>query len=137
FGYVVDRYFTSEEDIEASPTQTVGAGSPKPGDFKYKDLNNDGAVHERDVAPILHTNVPEYTYGAAFSVNYKALDFSFLLQGISKVSNFYSGAGVFPRGTYLERHLNSCTPERQANGDPISYPRLTTGTSPSHTANSF
>lgn len=136
FGYLVDRYFESEQDIANSPQQNVGT-SPKPGDFKYKDLNGDGVINEQDQAPIGYSNVPEYTFGAAINATYKNFDLSVLFQGVTNVTNYYNSYGTFPEGNYLKRHLESWTPERFESGAPIRYPRLTTQSSPSQIPNSF
>lgn len=138
FGYQVDGYFDNEDEIKSSPKQVVGGHEPRPGDFRYKDLNGDGVVNERDQAPIGYSNVPQYTFGAAFNITYKNFDVSFLFQGITGVSNFYQGRGIFENfGNYVPRHLESWTPERVANGEDINYPRLTTQQSPNTIANSF
>jgi TonB-linked SusC/RagA family outer membrane protein len=137
FGYYVDRYFTSTADIAASPVQNVGAHASRPGDFKYKDLNGDGVIDERDQGPIGYSTVPEYQLGAAISVTYKNIDFSALVQGVTNVSNFYSGAGTFEGTNYYSQHLESWTQQRYDAGLPISYPRLTTQVSPNNIPNSF
>jgi TonB-linked SusC/RagA family outer membrane protein len=140
FGYVVDSYFKDEDDVKNSPVQTVGGHESRPGDFKYRDLNGDGLVNERDIAPIGYSAVPEYQYGAAFSINYKDLDISALFQGVSNVSNYYSQQGVFATNgvnNYVARHLDSWTDEKAAQGDAINYPRLTTQANPNENPNSF
>ncbi|WP_374745112.1 SusC/RagA family TonB-linked outer membrane protein [Parapedobacter sp. 2B3] len=139
FGYLVDRYFTDEEDIANSPKQNISGHEPRPGDFKYVDVNNDNVVDEKDVSPIGYSSVPEYQFGVALNVVYKAVDVSVLLQGVSNVSQYYGGWGVFSTGhnNFRERHLESWTEERVANGDPIRYPRLTTQTNPNEIQNSF
>lgn len=138
FGYQVDGYFNNEDEIKSAPKQVVGGHEPRPGDFRYKDLNGDGVINERDRAPIGYSNVPQYTFGAAFNITYKNFDVSFLFQGITGVSNFYQGRGIFENfGNYVPRHLESWTPERVANGEDINYPRLTTQQSPNTIANSF
>lgn len=141
FGYVVDRYFRDEEDVRNSPIQEVGGHESRPGDFKYKDLNNDGVINERDMAPIGYSGIPEYTFGAAFSINYKGFDLSGLFQGVTNVNRHFGGRGNYATNgdvkNYVDRHLQSWTPERAANGDPINYPRLTTQVSPNENSNSF
>ena len=62
---------------------------------------------------------------------------SVLLQGVTNVTAYYGGAGTFAANYYVERHLDSWTPERAAAGDPINYPRLTTEGSPDEIGNSF
>lgn len=137
FGYLVDKYFESQADIDASPVQNVGGRESRPGDFKYKDLNDDGFVNEEDIAPIGYSQVPEYTFGAAFNLTYKNLDFSVLFQGVTNVTNFYQSRGTFAALNYFGRHLSSWTQERFDNGEPINYPRLTRQPSPNEIRNSF
>ena len=43
--YIWDGIFQSEEDIANSPDHP---NNPKPGDIKFKDLNNDGVIDEKD-----------------------------------------------------------------------------------------
>ncbi|MDP2338119.1 MAG: TonB-dependent receptor, partial [Bacteroidota bacterium] len=64
-------------------------------------------------------------------------DFSVLFQGVKNVNNFYSSRNTFAQRNYVSRHLESWTAERAANGDPISYPRLTTQQSPNEINNTF
>jgi len=137
FGYIVDRYFTSADDIANSPSQHVGGHDPRPGDFKYKDLNGDGVVDAEDIAPIGYAPVPEYTFGAAFNVTYKNFDLSVLFQGVTNVTAYYGGAGTFAATYYVKRHLESWTQERADAGLPVNYPRLTTEGSPNEIGNSF
>ncbi len=134
WGLKTDGYWKSQEEIDASGL-TYSGSTPRPGDFKYKDLNNDGVIDNKDNAPIRYSNVPQYTYGAAFSFTYKNIDLSFLFQGVSHVSKAYGGQGVYEYagsdGSYFSNNLNAWTPERAASGAPISYPALSTATSAS------
>ena len=134
WGLKTDGYWKSQEEIDASGLTYSGA-TPRAGDFKYKDLNNDGVINDKDNAPIRYSNVPQYTYGAAFSFTYKNVDLSFLFQGVSNVSKGYVGQGVYEYagsdGSYFSNNLNAWTPERAASGAKISYPALSTATSAS------
>lgn len=137
FGYIVEGYFSSQEEIDNSPVQHVGGHESRPGDFKYRDLNGDNLINERDIAPIGYSTVPEYQFGAAFNIVYKNIDFSILFQGVSNVSNYYSDQGVFAKQNYIARHKESWTEERAASGAPIRYPRLSTQADPNERPNSF
>lgn len=132
FGYIVDGYWSSKDEIQNSGLTFVGP-QPRPGDFKYRDLNHDGIIDQRDMAPIGYPNVPENTFGAAFSISYKGFDFSVLFQGQSKESLFLRGWGVFENNNnitvYRKRMLEAWTPERAKAGLPIKFPALTTTTS--------
>lgn len=137
FGYLVDDYFESEEEVNLSPIQNVGGHPSRPGDFRYKDLNADGVIDLRDRAPILYSSIPEYTFGAALHLSYKLLDLSVLFQGVTNVSNYYMYRGTNSVSNYVQRHLESWTEERFAAGLPISYPRLTTQANPNEIENDF
>jgi TonB-linked SusC/RagA family outer membrane protein len=137
FGYHVDRFFTSEEDIQNSPFQDMGAHESRPGDFKYKDLNGDNIINGLDQGPIGYANIPEYQFGTALSVTFKKFDISALVQGVTNISNLYAGQGTFEGTNYYSQHLESWTPERAAAGLPIRHPRLTTQLSPNHNYNTF
>lgn len=134
WGLITDGYWNSKEEIAASRLTYSGA-TPRPGDFKYKDLNNDGVIDNKDYAPIRYSNVPQYTFGAAFSFTYKNVDLSFLFQGVKNVSKGYSAQGVYEfggsEGSYYSNDLNAWTPERAASGAKITYPALSTAASAS------
>lgn len=140
FGYIVEGYFNSQAEIASSPVQNVGGSPTQPGDFKYKDANNDGVINDRDKVPLGISNVPEYTFGAALNLMYKGFDMSLLFQGATNVSNYYQGKGTFAGSglNYMERHAQSWTADRYASGGEILYPRLSSkSTSPSELENSF
>ena len=48
YGLVVEGVYQSYADILASPVTTINGGGAKPGDLKYKDLNGDGIVNDKD-----------------------------------------------------------------------------------------
>ncbi|NJX14447.1 SusC/RagA family TonB-linked outer membrane protein [Tamlana crocina] len=139
FGYVVEKYFETQEEIDNSPEQIVGGHESRPGDFKYKDLNGDGVVDQRDIAPIGASTVPETSFGLGLSTTYKNFDLSVLVQGVANVDKFYRGRGTYASGqnNFFSQHLSSWTPERAANGEHIGFPRLSTEPSPSEKENSF
>jgi TonB-linked SusC/RagA family outer membrane protein len=138
WGYLVDRYFIDDDDIANSPEQRIPGHEPRPGDFKYVDVNKDGVVDERDISPIGYSTIPEYQFGVAINVICQNLDISILFQGVTNVHNYYGGYGVFANlNNFRERHKESWTAERAANGETISYPRLTTQANPNEIQNSF
>ncbi len=74
YGLVVEGLYQSYADILASPVNTINGGGAKPGDFKYKDLDGNGVIDEKD-----RTNIgdptPDFTYGISGTLKYKAFDF--------------------------------------------------------------
>jgi hypothetical protein len=144
WGYLIDwdqdgGYWT--EETLADPNKvTYDFGTPGPGDFVYKDLNNDGVVNDRDQAPIGVGNIPRYSYGASFSAQWKGFDAYIFFQGLAKFNSTFAQQGTWEytiRGTYFPYHKTAWTQERWENGDKITYPALHTGATTNHMANSF
>ncbi len=144
FGYIVNYdngngYYNSAEEI-ANDGLAYQIGTPRVGDLRYKDLNDDGIINEKDKAPIGTGSVPRYTYSVTGQVRYKAFDFSFMLQGVSKYSSVYSGAGVYEYdydGVFGSLHSNAWTAERYASGEKITYPALATQKNSNHESSDF
>ena len=99
WGYIAERLFVDQEDIDNSPEQFNGfstTNSYLPGDIKYKDVNNDGVINESDEVPIGRPNVPEIVYGFGFSVKYKDFDFSAFMQGVARTSFLINPNDISP-----------------------------------------
>ncbi|MDR1096627.1 MAG: TonB-dependent receptor [Tannerella sp.] len=144
WGYVIDRsqdggYWTPE--ALADPNRmTYDFGAPRPGDFVYADLNDDGVISDKDQAPIGYGNIPRMSWGASLNVEYKGFDAYVFFQGLSKYNRAYSNQGTYEitsRGTYFDYHRKAWTEERWRNGEEITYPALSTGAKVNHVANSF
>ena len=84
FGYVFDGYFTEEEaanyenlkgNIEGGIPDQGSGYVPLAGDVKYKDLNKDGKIDEKDVRDIGYPKYPLYTAGMNLGVSWKGFDF--------------------------------------------------------------
>ena len=107
----------------------------------YQDLNNDGIIDERDLAPADNTQaLPTFAYGSSVQIEYKNFDFYLQLQGVSGTAAFYGGCGIYEnayQGVYTDLHRTAWTPERYANNESIGYPALTTGSSSSLAPNNF
>lgn len=84
WGYVAERLFVDEAEVANSPRQQFGEYMA--GDIKYKDINKDGLVDERDQVPIGYPTTPEIIYGFGFSVGYKGWDLSCFFQGSARSS---------------------------------------------------
>ncbi len=91
-GYIAERLFIDQDDVNNSPTQELGS-IPQPGDIKYKDINGDGRVNSDDQVHIGYPTVPEINYGFGLSGGYKKFDISFFFQGQDRVSFFIDPNG--------------------------------------------
>lgn len=78
--------FQNYDEIANSPIQdgTLGNSREMPGDFKYRDVNNDGVIDGDDQIPIAHNGTPKMFYGLTLGARWKGFDFSMLWQGAAK-----------------------------------------------------
>lgn len=73
FGYEVLGVYQNQAEIDADPI--AKANNLVPGDFKYKDQNNDKIINDEDRV-ILGSYFPNFTYGFNAGVNYKNFELS-------------------------------------------------------------
>lgn len=74
--------FQSQAEIDNSPVQRF-SGIVRPGDIKYKDINNDKVIDNFDRVMTDYNDTPDAYYGFRLGGMYKGIDFSVLLQGVS------------------------------------------------------
>jgi TonB-dependent starch-binding outer membrane protein SusC len=127
YGLRSNGLFQSEDEIANSATP-VFATSVKPGDIKYIDRNGDGKIDYEGDRFVLGNAFPRYTFGFTYGLKWKGLDFSMLIQGVGKRSQWIRGeiTEAFHNsneGPVFPRHIDRWTP---VNTD-ASYPRLTVG----------
>lgn len=82
FGFETDGLFGSVAEIQKSADQGIPVGPTGTwlGDVKFKDLNGDNVIDDKDMTFIGDPN-PKFTYGFSNSFRYKGLDLSIFLQG--------------------------------------------------------
>ncbi|HLP05371.1 MAG TPA: TonB-dependent receptor [Paludibacter sp.] len=153
FGYQVLGFFditdfNDDGTLKSGiPLQMVGE-APKPGDFRYKDVNNDGFVDDRDKVAIGYSDVPIGTFGISYGFDWKGFDFSMLWQGAYDVSlkigsemmyEFCEGGKVqdFHKGRWAY-YTDPFTGQQVDTRATATYPRLhSQSSSPNWTTNSF
>jgi len=78
YGYVQDGVFQNQAEIDAYyPTSWIS----NPGDLKYKDLNGDGKITDKD-RDYIGSSIPTFTYGLNLNLGYKNVDFSVEFNGV-------------------------------------------------------
>lgn len=83
YGYVEDGFYDNEAEVRADPYYTNATASKVKsmiGQIKYKNLDDDPVIDDRDKTIIGDTN-PDYQYGLTSTMTYKNWTFSFFLQG--------------------------------------------------------
>lgn len=137
FGYEVAGYFNTEQEIIDWYDQSALGPESKLGDLKYKDKNGDGIISEKDMVPIGHPEVLEWTFGAGINVQYKQFDFSMMWQGAANRSYYMRGQSIFEDHNYNNWHKEAWSQERYDAGEKITYPRLDPGGKINHLPSSF
>ena len=122
FGWVALGLFKDQAEIDASPEQTFG--TVKPGDIKYKDLNNDGVIDNDDQQIIGNWNA-RIQYGFNLHLQYKSFEFFALGTGQTGQNRYFNNDyyWVYADRKYSEVVWDRWTPATAATA---TYPRLTT-----------
>ena len=127
---IAEGLFRDEEEIASSPSQDIYATTYpiRPGDVKYRDLNDDKIIDDNDMCWTGNPTVPEIIYGFGFSLKYKGFDCSAFFQGQGKVSilmyNYHPFATASTPGSGLMQWIAD---EHWSEDDPnpkALYPRL-------------
>jgi TonB-linked SusC/RagA family outer membrane protein len=113
YGFVADGLFQNQEEVESHAQQTGAA----PGRIRWKDLNSDGVIDEKDQDYIAIFDNPDFTYGLNFNVGYRAFDLGVFFQGVygGQIRNGYKiftdFTSVNVGSNYGSRVLEAWTPQ--------------------------
>jgi TonB-linked SusC/RagA family outer membrane protein len=77
YGYVTDGIIQNADELASSG---MDMALTQPGDRRYKDLNDDGKIDDKD-RTLIGNGLPKYVYGFSFKSDYKGFDVSVLLNG--------------------------------------------------------
>ncbi len=94
YGLIAEGIFTSQAEIDNSPTQTFS--TVRPGDIKYRDINGDNVIDANDVTRIGKNSVcPEIFYTFNLGAEYKGIGLVAHFQG---TGNY--GCNLWSQGYY-------------------------------------
>jgi TonB-linked SusC/RagA family outer membrane protein len=129
-GLIADGFYNTIEEINdpARPKSAWEGGGLMPGDVKYVDITGDGLIDDNDRVNIGNPNIPEIIFGGSLGFNWKKFELSAFFQGAANVSTYLVAEAAWPFvgrfKTGFETAKERWTPERYANGETISAPRL-------------
>jgi TonB-linked SusC/RagA family outer membrane protein len=90
YGHRVDRVYSRQEEIDADNAMaaektgipgTLYQDAAKPGDLRFRDLDNDGRITDKD-REMIGNPAPDFIYGLSGSLSYKGFDFCFTFFGV-------------------------------------------------------
>lgn len=111
YGYQVDRIFQVEDFVwqnnsdpsipyqarqyELRQGYAAQSEAPRPGDLKFKDLNNDGIINDDD-RTIIGKQLPDLMYSFGARAGWNGLDFGIFFQGVAGCDVYTGGYLVSP-----------------------------------------
>ena len=125
-GYIAEGIFTSQEEVDKAPKQTLGSYGV--GSVRYKDLNGDNQIDANDITTIGNPEIPEIVYGFGGTLKYKKWDLNLFFQGSAKVSLMMQNMHPFADNSHkgyniaqyiVDNHFSMDNPDAHAK-----YPRL-------------
>lgn len=136
FGYEVVGVFQSQEEIDAytSSGGEIIQAEAAPGDFKYRDVNDDGIIDGNDRVVLGNPN-PRVLYGLTSNFRFGVFDFTLDIQGVSGVELYNANLGArfgtenFSRDFYENRW--------HGPGTSNEYPSANIGGGRNYLSNSF
>ena len=93
-GYTAIGLFQSQEEIDNSPVQELGAYTV--GDIKYKDTNKDGYINAYDREWIGRPREPQLMFGFGFTFAWKGFDLSLNFTGATLCDILIDSNSMWP-----------------------------------------
>jgi TonB-linked SusC/RagA family outer membrane protein len=139
FGYISEGFFQSQTEINDYLTKvrpTFG-GDIKPGDIRYRDVNNDGLIDNRDQVYLGRNGggASPFTYGVNLTLKWKNLTLFALGNGQHGAIGYKNSSYFWNRGT---SKFSNVVWDRWtvATQNTATYPRLTSTTGDNNYQNS-
>lgn len=137
FGLICEGFVTSADLADPNFPVSTYSSNVQVGDLKYKDMNNDGFIDDRDETFIGYSDIPENTYALSLGATYKGWGFEVMFQGVDHVSRYYDADAMYAfynNGKAKDIHLGRWNPslsesENLANA---TYPLLHYGSTGDH-----
>jgi hypothetical protein len=131
YGYVVEGIFQNQSEIDAlnarAPMDSEGnqfyqVAGTAPGDFKYKDINNDGMITDKD-KDYIGNPWPKLLYGLNINLSYKGFDLNMGWVGNYKF-DIYNASKAYERSFYGDWNTTYKVYEAWTPSNNSNHPRL-------------
>lgn len=136
WGYIADGLFQTQQEIDDHARQTFG-GTLAPGDIKYRDINGDDIIDNRDEVDLGKNgfSASPFSYGLNLRLKWKSLSFLALGSGQVGAIGFKNSSQYWVTGSgkYSDVVLGRWTPETASTA---TYPRLSTNSTTNNFRNS-
>jgi TonB-linked SusC/RagA family outer membrane protein len=130
YAYRVDHVFQNQAEIDALNAKSpVGyyQVSAQPGDYMFKDLNNNGYLDDND-REVIGDGFPDLNYGMNVGINYKNWDLNLYIYGVAGQKVMSLGYMYLNNMRHGEEGLRNISKEAVDRAwtpeNPTNYPRL-------------
>ncbi len=128
YGYIVDGFYNTPADLLNKVGNQIQQGA-QVGDFKFRDLNGDGVVNDKDKS-IIGNPQPKFTYAFNLNFNYAGFDLRTFWTGVYG-NKIYSIGDIYlsgwdeggPQNVWADVVPNSWTPDHTN----AIYPKVSPG----------
>jgi TonB-linked SusC/RagA family outer membrane protein len=129
WGYIAEGFFQSQDEINnylINTRPTLG-GTLKPGDIRYKDVNNDGLIDNKDQVDLGHNGwaANPFTFGVNLTLKLRNFTLFALGNGQTGAVGFKNSSYFWVRGTSKFSDIAGYR-WTEATKATATYPRLTT-----------
>lgn len=127
-GLVTDGFYNTLAELANRPYNTYNTNQTTLGDIRYKDINGDGKIDNKDMVAIGFPNLPEYAYNLKINLSYKGFDINALFIGTANGSYYVNQTIAQPfnksiGNAFQWQYDGRWTPQKAAAGTPVTYPR--------------
>ncbi len=123
YGWAVEGIFQNEQEVEDHAFQTSGT---RPGDIKFRDLNNDGTINDGD-RQFLGSAQPDFQGGLSNIFQFRGFELSAFFQ-FSYGNKIFNNNAVFAEGMNSVFNQTARVMDRwREEGDQTSIPRAVWG----------
>jgi TonB-linked SusC/RagA family outer membrane protein len=108
YGFVVEKLYQNNTELyynnasDGNSASYYGSSALRPGDIKFKDLNGDGVINDKDKTYIGNP-MPDFTYGVNARAAYKGVELQMLFQG-AQGAEIYNAIRYWTEG--MQRNFN-------------------------------
>jgi hypothetical protein len=111
--YQAEGLYQNQDEIDKSPHPN-GA---KPGDIRYKDVNEDGHIDGLDQVRITESPVPQIVFGSTLGTTYKNFDITVFISGQAKAKSL-----LMPNGLNMAEEFFAGRWQKEGDNDyPVNF----------------
>jgi TonB-linked SusC/RagA family outer membrane protein len=123
YGYVMEGIYQDQAEINSYLHGTTNPAD-KPGDIKFKDLNSDGVINDKD-RTFIGNPIPRLSYGLNLAAGYKGFDLSVLFQGVEGVDKYNDAKQITDYDSRPFNHSVRVLDSWRGKGTSTTIPRTT------------